>query len=94
MEGNRPHAATDLLNVVVPDGRDGDRQVRLSLSLGPAVADVIKGYARERGITITEAVRRAVSLLAFAARVDEDPNAKIAVVRRGGVAEPVHFEWK
>ena len=43
-------------------------QVRLSVNLNPEVADELKAYAKRKGVSITEAVRRAVTLLAF---VDE-----------------------
>jgi hypothetical protein len=50
-------------------GRSGavrtDQVVRLSVNLNPQVADEIKGYADRKGISITEAVRRAISVLAF-----------------------------
>jgi len=42
-----------------------DQVVRLSVNLTPQVADEIKGYADRKGISITEAVRRAISVLAF-----------------------------
>jgi hypothetical protein len=40
--------------------------VRLSVNLGPAVADRLKDYTKRNGVTATEAIRRAISLLDFA----------------------------
>lgn len=45
-----------------------ERQVRLSVNLNPEVADELKAYAKRKGVSVTEAVRRAVTVLAF---VDE-----------------------
>jgi Ribbon-helix-helix protein, copG family len=50
----------------VEDTRDNaDRLVRLSVNLGPQVADSLKEYAARKGVSITEAVRRAIAALAF-----------------------------
>lgn len=69
----------------------GDRQVRLSLSLSPKVADVLKGYAERHEISITEAVRRAVSVLDFVEEVQEK-NETIGVSRGNSIRE-VEFRW-
>jgi hypothetical protein len=45
-----------------------DRQIRLSVNLNQEVADELKEYARRKGVSVTEAVRRAITVLAF---VDE-----------------------
>lgn len=45
-----------------------DPQIRLSVNLNPEVADELKAYARRKGVSVTEAVRRAITVLAF---VDE-----------------------
>lgn len=42
-----------------------DRLVRLSVNLGPEVADQLKEYAGRKGVSVTEAVRRAIAVLAF-----------------------------
>ena len=48
-------------------GRDApaDSLVRLSVNLSPDVADALKQYASRKGISITEAVRRAITVLTF-----------------------------
>lgn len=48
-------------------GRDAlsDPLVRLSVNLSADVADELKQYAGRKGISITEAVRRAITVLAF-----------------------------
>lgn len=48
-------------------GRDAqtDPLVRLSVNLSPDVADALKQYASRKGISITEAVRRAITVLMF-----------------------------
>ena len=45
-----------------------DMLVRLSVNLGHETADVLKEYAGRKGISVTEAVRRAIGILKF---VDE-----------------------
>jgi hypothetical protein len=47
------------------DDAPGDRLVRLSVNLGPEVADQLKEYASRKGVSVTEAVRRAIAILAF-----------------------------
>ncbi len=42
-----------------------DQLVRLSVNLSPAVAAVLKSYAGRKGISVTEAVRRAISILKY-----------------------------
>lgn len=48
-------------------GRDAhtDPLVRLSVNLTPDVADALKQYASRKGISVTEAVRRAITVLTF-----------------------------
>ena len=53
----RGHAAVE--------GTSPDRLVRLSVNLGPEVADSLKDYANRKGVSITEAVRRAIAVLGF-----------------------------
>jgi len=45
-----------------------DPQIRLSVNLNAEVADELKAYAKRKGVSITEAVRRAITVLTF---VDE-----------------------
>jgi hypothetical protein len=42
-----------------------DPVVRLSVNLLPDVADELKQYASRKGISVTEAVRRAITVLTF-----------------------------
>jgi hypothetical protein len=48
-------------------GRDAlsDPLVRLSVNMNPDVAGDLKQYASRKGISITEAVRRAITVLTF-----------------------------
>jgi hypothetical protein len=48
-------------------GRDApsDPLVRLSVNLSPDLANELKQYAGHKGISITEAVRRAIAVLTF-----------------------------
>lgn len=39
--------------------------VRLSVNLSPSVFGVLKSYADRKGISVTEAVRRAISVLEY-----------------------------
>jgi hypothetical protein len=40
--------------------------VRLAVNLSPATADVLREYASRKSVSVTEAVRRAIAVLAFA----------------------------
>jgi hypothetical protein len=77
--------------------RDGDardaappgRLVRLAVNLGPEAADVLKEYASRKGISVTEAVRRAIAVLAF---VDETQRRGASInVEEDGVLKEVMF---
>jgi len=64
-----------------------DRLVRLSVNLNPDTADVLKEYAIRKGVSVTEAVRRAIGVLKF---VDETQNRGASVMvsdDSGGVKE-------
>jgi len=39
--------------------------VRLSVNISPIVADTLKSYAGRKGVSVTEAVRRAISILSY-----------------------------
>ena len=66
-----------------------DRLVRLSVNLGPEVADQLKEYASRKGVSVTEAVRRAIAVLAF---VDEARNRGASLnVEEGGVLKEILF---
>ena len=72
--------------------RKADRQVRLSLALSPKIADVLKGYAARHEVSITEAVRRAVSALNFIDEVQSRDDEKLAVAR-GDTVREIEFRW-
>lgn len=62
--------------------------VRLSINVSPEVATTLQEYATRQGVTVTEAVRRAVSVLAYIDRVHQrgasvnvcEPDGKITEV--------------
>lgn len=64
--------------------------VRLSVNLSPDVADALKNYAARKGTTITEAVRRAVSYLAFFEK-ETDAGGEILVRSQKGQVDQVKF---
>ena len=55
---------------------------RLSVNLSREVADALKSIATERGITLTEAIRRAISTQKFIEDV-LDRGGKILIVEEG-----------
>lgn len=67
-----------------------DRLVRLSVNLSPDAADVLKEYAKRKGVSITEAVRRAIGVLKF---LDETQNrgASVTVSDDSGSEKEVIF---
>jgi hypothetical protein len=66
-----------------------DRLVRLSVNLGPEVADQLKEYASRKGVSVTEAVRRAIAVLAF---VDEAQNRGASLnLEEGGALKEILF---
>lgn len=52
-------------------GAAPDPLVRLSVNLSPEVADELKGYASRKGVSVTEAVRRAITVLSFVEKAKE-----------------------
>jgi hypothetical protein len=58
------------------------------VNLSPEIADVLKEYAQRKGVSVTEAVRRAVTVLQF---VDEtqDRGASVVVNDEGAMKEIV-----
>lgn len=71
------------------DGGPPDRTVRLAVNLGPEAADVLKEYASRKGVSVTEAVRRAIAVLAF---VDETQRRGASInVEKDGVLKEVVF---
>ena len=76
-----------------PTGRSRERPtgasdalVRLSVNLGPETADVLKEYAARKGISVTEAVRRAIGILKFVDDAQER-GASLNVEEAGTVKE-------
>lgn len=70
-------------------GQDTDRLVRLSVNLGPDVADQLKEYASRKGVSVTEAVRRAIAVLAF---VDDAQKRGASLnVEEGGTIKEIVF---
>ena len=67
-----------------PPSKDG--LVRLSVNLSPLAADTIKDYANSKDISITEAVRRAISILSFIDKAQER-GAKLNLEEAGTMKE-------
>ena len=66
-----------------------DQAVRLSVNLAPELADELKEYADRKGVSITEAVRRAISVLAF---VDDAQSRGASLnVEEGGSLKEILF---
>jgi hypothetical protein len=71
------------------DSASSGRLVRLAVNLGPEASDVLKEYAGRKGISVTEAVRRAIAVLAF---VDETQRRGASInVEDDGVLKEVMF---
>ncbi len=73
----------------LPRGRDAqaDQLVRLSVNLSPEVADELKQYASRKGISVTEAVRRAITILTF---VDQAQSRGASLhIEEGGVLKEI-----
>jgi hypothetical protein len=72
-------------------GRDAltDPLVRLSVNLSPDVADELKQYASHKGISITEAVRRAITVLTFVENA-QSRGASLHI-EEGGVLKEILF---
>lgn len=63
--------------------------VRLSVNLSPTVFGVLKGYAQRNGVTVTEAVRTAISILKY---VDDAQRRGATInVDENGKLKEVHF---
>jgi hypothetical protein len=63
-----------------------DELVRLSVNLSAEAADVLKEYAGRKGISVTEAVRRAIGILKFVDDAQER-GASLNVEEAGTVKE-------
>jgi hypothetical protein len=86
------------VNISVPptgNGRPGKtddtvtQQTRLSVNLSRDVADELKEYAGAKGVSVTEAVRRAIAILVYVADV-QDRGASLNV-EDNGVTKEVLF---
>lgn len=63
--------------------------VRLSVNLSPKTAGTLREYAGRKGVSVTEAVRRAIAVLAF---VDETQRRGSSVnVEENGIVKEVLF---
>jgi hypothetical protein len=60
--------------------------VRLSVNLKPDVAGALKSYAGRKGISITEALRRAIVILTFVVDA-QDRGASLNVEENGSIKE-------
>lgn len=70
-------------------GAQPDPVVRLSVNLTPEVADELKDYASRKGVSVTEAVRRAITVLTF---VDNAQSRGASVhLEEGGSLKEVLF---
>jgi hypothetical protein len=69
-----------------PAAPDSTEVVRLSINLAPAVAETIKTYSRTKGVSITEAVRRAINMLAYIDAAQER-GASINIRENGALRE-------
>jgi hypothetical protein len=64
---------------------------RLSVNLGPAVADRLREYTTRNGVTATEAIRRAISLLDYADAARER-GAYLNIREKDGTLKEVLFD--
>lgn len=62
--------------------------VRLSINLNPETADTLKDLAARQGLTITEAVRRAISVYSYVIEAKAN-NEQVQLVGNGRVRELV-----
>jgi hypothetical protein len=63
-EMHQSHDAHTSFSGAPPDGHIAD-PVRLSVNLAPDVAETLKSYSRRKGVSVTESIRRAISVLAY-----------------------------
>jgi hypothetical protein len=71
-----------------PEG-GGNQATRLSVNLSQESAGVLREYAGRKGVSVTEAVRRAIALLAFA---DETQRRGASInVEENGVLKDIVF---
>jgi hypothetical protein len=65
---------------------------RLSVNLSPDVANALRKYVGEHGVTVTEAVRRSISLLVYIDDAVRNRGAKILISEKGEMRELVFFQ--
>jgi hypothetical protein len=71
------------------DAVETDRMIRLAVNLGPEAVDVLRKYANRKGVSVTEAVRRAIALLSF---VDDAQRRGASInVEENGTLKEVMF---
>lgn len=51
--------------------QDQAQLTRLSVNLSPIVAETLKDYASRKGVSVTEAIRRAISILTYVNEAQE-----------------------
>lgn len=69
------------------DAVETPRVVRLSINLAPTVAEALKTTATKQGVSITEAVRRAVALWRLVSDAQDHGNRVMVVEGRGDDAQ-------
>lgn len=70
-------------------GTQRDQPVRLSLNLSAEAMAVLRDYAERKGVSLTEAVRRAIGILKF---VDETQGSGASMtVERDGRSKEIVF---
>lgn len=76
-------------NDTAPPTEQAELLVRLSVNLSPSVAEPLKSYAGRKGVSVTEAVRRAISILMYV----DDVQARGASINvaDGGSLKEVQF---
>jgi hypothetical protein len=68
------------------DSAQAERLVRLSLNVSPEALEVLKDYAGRKGVTVTEAVRRAIGVLKYIDDAQER-GARLNVEEDGRIKE-------
>lgn len=66
--------------------------VRMSVNLAPDVAAALQDVAARRGITITDAIRKAISMLKYLDDADQRRAKVLIEGRRGGMLEVDFWE--
>ena len=69
-----------------PSDQRSDQHVRLSVNLRPDAAGELKDYADRKGVSVTEAVRRAIAVLSFVDAA-QDRGASLNIEEKGSLKE-------